>query len=34
MRRAAPIAFVALLAATTVSSHALELRYDGRFTFD
>jgi len=33
MRRAAYVAFVALLAATAVSSHTLELPYDGRFTF-
>jgi len=33
MRRAAYLAFVALLTATAVSSHTLDLSYDGRFTF-
>src|SRR3954465_9695085 len=33
MRRAAQLAFVALLAAATATPHTLELPYDGRFTF-
>jgi Domain of unknown function (DUF4159) len=33
MRRAAYLAFGALLTATVVSSHSLDVPYDGRFTF-
>jgi hypothetical protein len=33
MRRAARLAFVALLTAATAAPHTLELPYDGRFTF-
>jgi hypothetical protein len=33
MRRAARLAFVALLVAATATPHTIELAYDGRFTF-